>query len=194
MPPPCNCAAGPVVDVPALVSAAARSNDDLAAGLDPAAIASAHGATSFDLPCGTYYLPSLQSDDTLELRVHGRAALFIGGDVTLAAGLTIALDSGAELDLVVVGNVSVATGVLGAATPSAARLWLASSTVHLGAGAALSAVVYAPAALLLADQDLLATGALFVRSLSATGDVSVRFDSSVLADGASCATASASAL
>ena len=191
--PPCNCAAGPVVDVAAAVTADATMNDNAAAGLDATALATTKGPTSFDLPCGSYYLPSLTTNDTLEIRVHGRSALHIGGDVSLADGLRVTLDDGAELDLLVSGDVTVTTGAVGAPTAAAVRLWLASSTVQLGADATLSAIVYAPGAVLLSDQGLNATGALFVGNITTFGDVSVRFDANVLTDGAECGQATVSA-
>lgn len=184
--PPCNCAAGPVVDVLAVVAAAAAHNDDASAGLDATALAKTHGPTSFTLPCGSYYLPSLTTDDTLAVHVQGRSALYIGGDVSLADGLRVTLDEGAELDLFVAGDVSVSAGAVGATTAAAVRLWLASSTVQLGADATLSAIIYAPNAAIVPDDALNATGALFVGSLATVSDVSVRFDASVLADGAAC--------
>jgi hypothetical protein len=184
--PPCGCATGPIVDVDALVSVAANANDDVTGGIDPAALASTHGPTAFDLPCGSYFLPSLTTDDTLEVRVHGRSALYIDGDVTLADGLRVTLDSGAELDLFVTGNVTLNAGVLGAPSAAAVRLWLAGTTIQLGLDASLSAIVYAPDATLLGDQDLVATGALFVGRVAALGDLTVRFDPDVLDDGATC--------
>ncbi|HEX4458632.1 MAG TPA: hypothetical protein VIA18_11720 [Polyangia bacterium] len=185
--PPCNCTAGPVVDVAAVVDATAAQNDNAAAGLDATALATAHGPTAFTLPCGSYYLPSLTSDDTLEVHVQGRSALYIGGDVSLADGLRVTLDdTAAELDLFVGGNVSVETGMVGATSAAAVRLWLASSSVQLGTLATLSAIVYAPDATFLANDGLNATGALFVGGLAVGGDVSVRFDPGVFADGEAC--------
>jgi hypothetical protein len=184
--PPCNCAVGPVVDVDALVSVAANHNDNVAGGVDVAALTSTHGPTVFDLPCGSYFLPSLTSDDTLQVRVHGRSALYIDGDLDLADGLRVTLDSGAELDLFVTGDVSLQAGQLGASSPAAVRLWLASTVIQLGADASLSAIVYAPNATVLPQQDLMASGALFVGAIAASGDVTVRFDSNVLDDGATC--------
>ena len=182
--PPCGCADGPVVDVAALVAAAAKSNGDLAASLDPAALSDTHGPTSFNLPCGDYYLPSLRSDDTLEVHVQGRAALFIGGNVSLAQGLRVTLDDGASLDLFVAGDIAVTDGVLGSGSAVGTRLWSTAQTIELGSNASLSAIVYAPAAELQGGDGLTATGALFVGSVQTTGAVNLRFDPGVLDDSA----------
>lgn len=190
--PPCACAAGPVVDVNALIGDAFNHNDNATGGLDATTLTSTHGPTVFDLPCGSYYLPSLTSDDTLQVRVHGRSALFIDGDVDLADGLRVTLDSGAELDLFVAGDVDLQAGQLGASSPAAVRLWLASTVIQLGADASLSAIVYAPGATVLPQQDLMAAGALFVGAIAAPGDVTVRFDSNVLDDGAACSSTTVS--
>jgi hypothetical protein len=175
---PCNCAAGPAVDLPALAAKRARANDDARLGLSPAS-----GDAPLDLPCGEFFVQSLTTN---EVSVHGRAALYVGGDATLGDGLRVLLDDGAELDLVIAGNLSLATGVLGAPTAASVRVWVGGAAVKVGAGASFSAALYAPSATVTSDGDLTVTGALYARAIVAAGDVGVRFDQKVLADGASC--------
>jgi hypothetical protein len=186
--PPCDCSAGSSFDIAGVAAAHAGQNDDASIGLTPDQYASATGSVAIDLPCGAYYLSALRVPAGAEvaLQVHGRAALFVGGEISAGNGLRVSLDAGAELDLVVAGDLTVRAGLLGGEPAAAVRLWVGGSTVNLGMGAALSGLLYAPAAVLGTDVDLSATGALLAQSFSVGGDLSVRFDPQVLAGGASC--------
>jgi len=186
--PPCNCAAGPRLDVATVVAARADHNSDGRIHLRADAFVGDSGPSALDLPCGEYYLSSLhtRAGAELELRVHGRVGLFVGGDVSLGTGLRVSLDGGSSLDLVVAGNFASQSGTIGASTAAAVRLWVGGSTVRLGDGAQLSALLYAPSAVVLSDGDLNTTGALYAQSFSVAGDVGVRFDPMVLGGGAEC--------
>jgi hypothetical protein len=184
--PPCDCAAGPQLDVAAELAAAASANDDAHIGLPPESLAAASPATGLDLPCGRYYLTALTATAELELRVHGRVGLFVAGTISLGDGLRVTLDPGATLDLVAGGDLSSAGGTIGAPMAASVRLWLGSSTVKLSNAASFSALVYAPSAALLTDGDLDTTGAVFVRSLDVPGDVGVRYDPHTLEIGGEC--------
>ena len=181
---PCGCDT-PVVDAAALAAAAAHANDDAAIALAPDALAHA-AAPTLDLPCGQYYLSSLSASGPVALRVHGKSALFVGGDVTLAAGMQVALDDDAELDLVVAGNLDAEGGGLAGDPAPSLRVWLGGATLRVGSGAVLSAAVYAPAATLVAAGALDVTGAIFVGSVSAGDDVTARFDPALLDGGNEC--------
>jgi hypothetical protein len=193
---PCGCAAGPLLDVTQLVENRAALNDDARIQLQPDAFSDGNGPESLDLPCGQYFLKSLTTPDgvELELLVHGRVALFVGGDVQLGNGLRVTLDTGAELDLIVAGDFAVQSGTVGAEASELVRLWLGSATIRLGSMAALSASVYAPSATLLGDGDLGMRGALLVGSLSVPGDVSIHYDADLLYDGLSCGAPAQSAV
>jgi hypothetical protein len=171
--PPCDCGT-PALDVAALVTAARSANADASIGLDPAS-----SATTLDLPCGNYYLSSLSRTSELDIAVHGRAALFIGGDVTLGGGLRVSLDSGATLDLVVAGNFDGSGGIIGTSEGAGGgrvRLWLGGSAVRLGGDTALALALYAPRATLSDDGGLGVDGALFVDTVAIAGDLAVRYD------------------
>jgi hypothetical protein len=184
--PPCGCDAGPALDAIALAAAHAASNDDATIGLAPDAFAGGAGPAALDLPCGQYYLTAFAASSSVELRVHGRAALFVGGDLNADAGLHVAVDTGAELDLVIAGNLSIGNGALGGAPASSVRIWLGGKSAHLGAMATLTAAVYAPTASFTSDGDLTATGALFAHDFQPFGDLAVRFDRGILMAGTAC--------
>ena len=179
--PPCACGA-PAVDAAALAHARAASNDDGAIGLDAGALAHVADGSALDLPCGAYYVTSL-GGGALELRVHGHAALFVDGDVALSGALQVTLDASAELDLVVAGGLG-ATAIT-SADPTATRLWVGGSAVHVSSGS-VSGLLYAPAAVLTSDGALTAVGGLFVGGVSVAGDVDLRFDAQALAAAGSC--------
>jgi hypothetical protein len=181
VPPPCECAPP---ELAAPLAAAAQSNDDARIGLAPGTL---HAAT-LDLPCGVYYVDSIDAPDALVLRVHGRVALMVAHDVTLHAGLSVALDGGAELDLVVGGALlSAGAHDLGSpAAPARTRVWIASSsTVTLAGDPTLHAVLTAPQSLLSAPDGLTVEGALLVGGYQA-GRSLLRYDRAILSSGASC--------
>jgi hypothetical protein len=191
VPAPCGCGAGPAVDVEALVSGHATVNDDARIALDPEAYAAGTGAPQLDLDCGEFYLSSLHTPAgvDLDVRVHGRAALFVGGDVALGGDLHVSLDPMAELDLVIAGKLTAQTGVIGGPAAASVRIWMGAAPVQLGSGASLSAALYAPASTLVSDSDLVAAGALLAAGFTVVGDVSVRFDPRILGAGAACGAA-----
>jgi hypothetical protein len=81
------------------------NNDNAAIALN-AAVFSAPGAPArLDLPCGYYYLDSLAATGALTIAVHGRTAVFIGGNIEGGSPITLALDAGATLDVFVGGTV-----------------------------------------------------------------------------------------
>src|SRR5690606_14875509 len=51
------------------------------------------------LPCGRYYVNQIGGLGGVTLRIQGRTALFVGGDVWATGLFKIELDPGAELDL-----------------------------------------------------------------------------------------------
>ncbi len=186
--PPCECKAGPVLDIPGLVATHQRMNANASINLEPDAFAKGAGPAALELPCGSYYLSELHSPSAadFELKVTGRTALYVGGDVTLGGGLRAVLSPGAELDLIVAGNLSASGGVIGASNPAAVRIWLGGTSIKVTGGTSLSALLYAPSALLVSDFDLEAVGAIYVQAFSISGDLAVRFEPRVLSAGGSC--------
>jgi hypothetical protein len=182
--PPCNCNGAP--DFMGDLLTRAKQNDNRDIQLSPDILDGA--AQVLDLPCGDFYLSRIHMppDARLELRVHGYTALYVGGEVTLGAGLRVTLDPMAELDLVVGGEFYAPDGLVGAPNAERVRLWLGSKTVRLGPYAIVSASVYAPDAVVLSDGDLNLAGALFAAAISVPGDVHVHYDPDILAAGASC--------
>jgi hypothetical protein len=189
VPPPCGCGATQVLDLVAEVEARRlnNANRDLTEVL-----ADVEEPQTLDLDCGEYYLPTIQSGPSasITLKVHGRAALFVAGDVRLGNNFAVVLDQNAELDLVVAGQFDTMGRLFGSpATPARTRLWVASKTVSLPDQIQFSAAVYAPDAVFSAGASLDFSGSLYVRTALVAGDVRIAYDPSVTLAGEACGVA-----
>ena len=110
--PPCDCSAAELVPVAAIVAARATSNDDALIGLNPAVFASGTASGSrLDLPCGNYYLTSIQTSGPVAIVAHGNVALYVGGDVVPSAELSLTLDAASEFDVFIAGNLCASAGL-----------------------------------------------------------------------------------
>jgi hypothetical protein len=185
--PPCDC--GPnVVDVAGAIAAAATHNDDAVAGFGPDRLAAVTTSTVLDVPCGTYALSSIDTQQSLFLAVHGRALLAVAGDVVLRAGFTVALDPGAELDLLVGGRLLTSgSNAIGSQTPARFRIWVAGSqSVVLDDDPTVGAVIHAAGAQVTASSGLELSGGLLAKTLTAGAQVNVHYDQAVLSAGTTC--------
>jgi hypothetical protein len=186
--PPCNCTAGPVIDITALIAAHAMRNDNAHFGADPASLAKLGGPTTLDISCGEYYIPSISTPAgaDLTLRVHGQAAIYVAGSVALGRGLSVQIDPQAQLDLLVAGDFKAQDGSVGSLfNPSRVRIWVAGSSVQLQGFSSLYGFLYAPSAVLSAGFSLSMTGAAVVQGVSAQ-DVHAHHDRGLLAGGTAC--------
>lgn len=193
VPPPCNCGAAPAIDLAAAVGERRARNANATLAFPETLLADVHDPETLDLPCGEFWVPEIRTAGTgvtLELRVHGRAALFVGGDVHLGDTFTVTLDDGAELDLVVAGSLYTMGRVFGSpATPARTRLWVGGATVSLPGHIQFGAAVYAPMAVFSASEDLRFSGSLYVDTFSVEGDVSISYDPEIPQAGALCGVA-----
>ena len=190
--PPCGCAAGPVVDVGAAVTARQTKNANAFLAFSDDVLDDVETPQSLDWPCGEYYLDTIRSgaSGALELRIHGHVGIFVAGDVRLASTLTVTLDAGSTLDLVVAGSFYTTGRVFGSPTsPASTRLWVGSTTVSLPDQIQFGAFVYAPDAVFSAGQGLTFSGSLFVGTLSVDGDVHIAYDPALMQAGAVCGAA-----
>lgn len=189
VPGPCGCGASSAPDLGAAVAERRTRNANATLSFDAALLTNVDGPETLDLPCGEFYLPELRATDggALELRVHGRAAIFVAGDVHLGNNLTVTLDDGAELDLIVAGVFDMTGGVFGSsASPSRVRLWVGGGMLSLPPNVQFSAAVYAPAAVFSAGLNLRFSGSLYIGALSVAGDVRIAYDPKVTQGGALC--------
>ena len=126
--PPCACGGDELLDVPQLVAAALLDNDNAELGLSAAALSErlSRGDAPASLSCGRFALEGLHLPKGALQTLSGRLALFVAGDLTLDGDFASALAPGAELDVVVSGNLTVSgKAQIGVpARPSSVRLYI----------------------------------------------------------------------
>lgn len=193
VPDPCDCAANQLIDVAAIVATGQASNDDTVVGLDPNVFVQSNGALRLDLPCGRYYLAAITPNGTATIAVHGRVALFVGGDVNPNGGLEITIDPQATLDLFVGGNMTLDGDVTFGSTlvPSQTRVYIAGSQVIFNGNFLLAGNFYLPYAQLTPNGTLDAFGSLFTGGYQGNGPTTIHYDSAILAAGGECGDAGA---
>jgi hypothetical protein len=184
VPPPCDCTPSNIIPVAAIVQKfASPNNDNAAIGLNPAVLNGPGAPTRLDLPCGYYYLDSIQNSVEVTIVAHGNTGLFIGGSITPQAALTITLDPTAQLDLFVAGTISSSdTLVIGAVNyPALSRTYVGSSaSLSFMSGTTLGSNLYAANAPLdwSAGTDIF--GSVFCGNFSGSANVGIHYDSEIL--------------
>jgi hypothetical protein len=182
--PACACGASDVVPIASLVMAHQTNNDDNAIGLNPDLLDSNGQIARLDLPCGSFYLSTIAENQPVVVYVHGRVALYVGGDV--ASQVAFALDPTAELDVFVAGALDINQPVvLGSPSyPSLARLFIA-GMVNVDSTLDVSGYLYAPGSTYDLNDTTTVYGGVFVGDFGGR-DVFVHYDRALLAPGPSC--------
>jgi hypothetical protein len=188
--PPCACTPSDVVDIGAFVANHKTDHNDAAIGLAPARLTDYAGDVSLDLPCGVYYVGPVRGNGALVLRVTGRVALLVDGDMTLTSPLTIELATqDAELDLMIGGLLSSNARIMAGDTnhPSRTRVYVGGAgTINLSGDSQLAANVYAPGAAVALSAPATIFGSLFVRRLDQAAPVTIHYDEDVLRADVGC--------
>jgi hypothetical protein len=190
VPPPCDCTPSKIIPVSNIVANFKTNNDNALIGLNPAVLSGPTGTTRLDLPCGYYYLDSIQSSVPVTIVAHGNTALFIGGDIAPSSGLVITLDPTAQLDLLVGGTINTSdTLQLGnVGYPALMRTYVGSSTnLTFSSGANVASNLYAANALVDWSADTAVYGSVFAGNFNGSSAVTIHYDSAVLnVGGSSC--------
>jgi hypothetical protein len=181
--PPCDACGDAQLPVAAFVDHyAATGTDNAAIGLDPGALSNLSDSTRLDLPCGAYYLDSIQSEGSVTVFAHGHTALFIGGDVS-AETLSFTLAPDASFDVFVKGNIETQSDLI-IGNPNYAAL---SRTYVSGAGFSLNGEAHIAGLFYAANSDielqshLTVYGALYCKSFNGTGDnTDIHYDRAAL--------------
>jgi hypothetical protein len=176
---PCDCKKP--IDVGGIVSAFKGKNDNNAAKLTEGKFANRLAAVDHTLPCGKYYLSEISGAGKVTLKVNGRAAIFVGGDVTFAGGFYIDLAEGAELDFFIAGDLNFG-GDLDFGdkkAPAKIRLYVGGKNVRVLGKLDLAANLYAPNAHFLGAAGLDVSGSLFAKKLDFVGPLDVHYDEKV---------------
>jgi hypothetical protein len=182
---PCACDDLPDLDPNA---GSAVEFDNARAALDERALDGVSGDASLTLACGRYRLSRMAVSGALSLKIQGKVALFVDGNIELDDTFEVTVAEDASLELFVAGNMRVAGKLqLGdsARGQRSLRVHVAGQgTVDLGGISTLAGVLDAPFADLVTRQALTVYGALFVRRLSAEAEVHVRYDTELAGESA----------
>ncbi len=187
VPAPCDCSPQ-LASIAQEVAGLSTVNDNAAGGLAPNRLQASDAPVALDIPCGRFFLSAINTKADVALTVHGRALIAVMGDLTARGGFTITLDPGAEVDLLVMGTLSVAGGGLfgNKSAPSRVRIWIASDKVLLDNSPIVGAVIHAPVAAVSAPQGFELYGSLLSRSLTFGGGLNVHYDRAILTGGVVC--------
>ena len=189
VPPPCDCAPADLVDIAGIVEEYRAHNDDAAIPLDPRLFENVTAPLDVTIPCGRFFFTRISANASVHLKIEGRTAIFVGGDVAVNAGLVVEVMPGSELDLFIAGNVvsGAAFSIGSAANPAKARTYVGGGgTVNLQKAATLAGNLYAPRAEIVLGGAATVFGSLFARRLSTQGDLTIHYDEAVLHAGSGC--------
>jgi hypothetical protein len=183
VPVPCACGASDLVDIAAFVANHRADNNDASIGLSPARLTDYVGDVTLDLPCGIYYVGPVRGNGAIVLRITGRVALLVDGDLALGAPLTIELDTqDAELDLMIAGLVSSNARIVAGDPdhPSRTRIYIGGSgTIPLSGDSLIAANVYAPRSAIELSASSTIFGSLFLRRIAQAGPLTIHYDEDV---------------
>ncbi len=187
--PPCACGPGELFDVAAAVRHAQVHNDNADAGFDPTRFNAVLARQVTTLPCGRFYAERVAGLGSIELRVEGRTALFVGGDFDLGGFFDVQLGPRGELDVFIAGSV-LGAGYLrmgGTSRPSGVRIYIGGDRGFTLLGASrFVGNVYAPRAAVTIAGYMNLHGALFAQNIITGGDLDVHYDRSILRAGDDC--------
>ncbi len=186
---PCACDAEDLLDVSALVAAAAENNDNDEADLDADALTNVAGEERVELPCGRFYVDSVGGAGALTLVVNGRTALFVEKNVAMAGSLEVELGTKGELDVFIKGNlVSAGTITFGSEErPAATRVYVAGDqAIALAGRSAFVGNLYAPQAVVTGAGALEVFGSVFAKDFAAAGRATIHYDRAILEAGKTC--------
>ena len=186
--PACDCAEAHLVDVKGVVATYGAHSDDQALKIQPSMLENVQSpltTAQATLLCGRIFLTRIGAGNVpIHLMAQGRVAIFVQGDLSTPSDFVIDAPSGDEVDLFVAGSVTVGGRfqVGDPANPARGRTYVGGTKVNLQGAAALYGNLYAPGANLLLGQSAPTTlfGSVFVGSLSASADLTIHYDESIL--------------
>lgn len=187
VPPPCDCAPNQLINVAGIVADGQARNDNATLGLAANALENP-SAARLDLPCGRYYLTRITNSSPVTVGVHGRTAIFIGGDVTPSDTLTVTLDANAELDIFIGGGLNSSSNLTFGSTlvPAQTRIYIAGSNVGMSASALIAGEFYLPWAAFGPSSGLDLYGSMFCGSYGSSSQTNIHYDRAVLSAGVAC--------
>lgn len=194
--PPCRCDEDQILDIASVIESAAQENDNTSIGLNATDLMQPADAVTLTLACGRYYLNGIESAQEIHLRVVGRVALFVAGDVSSTGPLRMKLDPSAELDWFIGGKLTLPGRDRDEDAPPALELGdaarPAATRIYVGGDGPLSvpqeqafANLYAPRANINLEGKSPLSGSVFGHTVASLRDIAVHYDVAVqrVADG-----------
>jgi hypothetical protein len=191
-PPPCDCAPNQLVPVTAMVQAhASPNNDNAASGLNENVLASPNGPTRLDLPCGSYYLSSIQSSNGVTVWAHGQTALYVGGNVQSSDYIAFGVDPTGAFDVFIAGTLNMSSKfTIGSPNyPALMRTYVGSTGgVAFSSDTNIAGNFYAAYGLVTWSAGTDAFGSVFAGDFTASAATRIHYDLGVLQAGNACPT------
>jgi hypothetical protein len=188
VPVPCDCDPAQLIPVGMLVAAHRTSNDNATINLNPNVLAGGGGPGRLDLPCGNYYLTSINTSNAVVIVAHGNTALYIDGNVSSGGEFAITVDPTGQLDVFIAGQMtSQAVFNLGSPNyPALVRIYIGTGPFNITGGSLVGAFIYNAAGLVQPESDLDVFGGIFAGNFSSTSRTTIHYDRGVLNAGGSC--------
>jgi hypothetical protein len=189
---PCPCDPGEILDIAALTQYGSMRNDNAATSTDGFTLTSTAwenqmGPSDISLPCGRFYVTSINQDGPLTITAEDRTVLYVDGDMYIGSNFSLNILPGAEVDLFVNGDLTIdaAANFGDERYPSKVRTYVAGNVI-LGASGRFGGNLYAPNAEIDFGASMRVYGALFVGTATTSGNAQVHFDTAIRSAGDSC--------
>lgn len=188
-PPPCACGEGETLDIGGIVAATLSDNDNARLGLELDALAQVTAPTELTLSCGRFALRGIAGRGAISLRVSGRVALAVDGDVQIPPGFSLVLEPDAQLDWFIAGSLSLSLDarIGDEARASAVRAYvLGSNEIVLPGTEGVAMNVYAPRASVMIESLGNTYGAVFAGAIASRTALVAHYDRAVLRADEAC--------
>jgi len=190
-PAPCDCEDEQLIDVAAYIAEAKERNDneEMGLGIEPGMFQNLNQDAELDLPCGRFYFTDILGSGSLKLRLEGRTAIYIDGNISLGQSFELELGPEATLDLFIGGTITTAGrfAIGDSMRPVATRVYMGGTgTLNFSGDVSIAANLYAPRGEFAVSSGIELFGSVLANRLNTSGDVIIHYDSAVLQAGEEC--------
>jgi hypothetical protein len=165
------------------------NNDNAAIGLKENVLAGPGAPTRLDLPCGSYYLSSINPSVPVTIWAHGQTALYIGGNVSASDVIAFGVDPTGAFDVFIEGTLTSQSGLtIGSPNyPALTRTYVGSTGgVSFTSGEVINGEFWAGYGLVDWSSGTDAYGSVFAGNFSAMAATRIHYDLAVLRQGNAC--------
>jgi hypothetical protein len=187
-PPPCDCPPDhQLIPVAAMVTAhQSPNNDNQSIHLSDNAFAGG-GSGRLDLPCGSYYLSSINPNGPITIWAHGQTALYVDGNVSSGSTITIGVDPTASFDVFIKGTLSSSSGItIGSPNYPALTRTYVTGAFEVSSAGTFAGELYAAYGTVTWTNEADAYGSVFAGDFQAQSAAKIHYDLAVLQLGNAC--------